>query len=152
MRELDEIVNDFRKAIKLAKDNGEFRDDSRFKYFPKGCCDDTSYLLSEYLKRKGYKCCVVTGNHYDGDPENNCSHTWILLKEDTVIDITGDQFKYDPVFYFNIPVYIGDETEFHKKFNENRRIETAGIQQDGSYERMLDLFQTITRYMVGEVR
>lgn len=152
---LYELVNDFRMAIESAKDNGDFRSDCRFKYFPRGCCDDTCYLLSEYLKREGYKCSVVTGSHYDGNPKNNCSHTWILLNADTVIDITGDQFKYDPVLCFDVSVYIGKETDFHKQFDENRFLEEPGIQLNDSSERkrrMRDLFQIITNYMVGEIR
>lgn len=43
-------------------------------------------------------------------------HTWLLV-ENTIIDITADQFKkYDNELYNNIPVYVGPMNDFYRLF------------------------------------
>lgn len=62
---LYEIASEFRDAIEKAKADRKFVNDCRFTYFPRGCCDDASALLSEYLNLFGIKCKIVEGTYYD---------------------------------------------------------------------------------------
>lgn len=147
---LYEIVSEFRNAIEKAKADRKFVSDCRFRYFPRGCCDDASALLSEYLLLFGIKCKIVEGKYYDDNPELNSSHGWIELPDGRVIDITGDQFKYNPVIRFSETVYIGEYTEFHRMFNEDMFTEAQGIHNDGEIRRrrLEDLYNMICEYLV----
>ena len=140
----------FRTAIEKACVDRQFVKDCRFSHFPYGCCDDTCYLLSQYLIEQGYSCEVVTGSYYDGNPSNNLSHSWIKLEDETVVDITGDQFMSSSIFCFEEPVYIGDESEMHKLFSENRFVEDGGISlthQSIRLNRMMSLYEIISNYL-----
>lgn len=150
MEALKDLVRDFRFAIDKAIVDGCFFYDVRFSHFPNGCCDDTCYLLSQYLIDHGYYCDVITGSYYDGIPYNNMNHSWIRLQNGLIIDITGDQFKYNSLFKFDLPVYIGAETDMHKKFAERRFIEKGGISLTDSpcrVERMKSLYRIICSYI-----
>ena len=146
---LYEIASEFRDAIEKAKADRKFVNDCRFTYFPRGCYDDASALLSEYLNLFGIKCKIVEGTYYDDNPEFTSSHGWIELPDGRVIDITGDQFKYDPVIRFSEAVYLGEYTEFHRMFNENMFTEEQGIHNDGEVRRrrLEDLYNTICEYL-----
>ena len=152
MNEYDLIIKvlSFRNAIDKAAIDGKFANDCRFSHFPNGCCDDTCYLLSQYLIEHGYLCEVITGSYYDGDPQNNLSHSWIMMEDETVIDITGDQFNYNSIFDFHEPVYIGKETRMHKLFSEDRFVENGGIcltHQPIRVNRMMSLYRLICSYI-----
>lgn len=146
---LFELVSGFREAIEIAKRNKKFINDCRFRYFPRGCCDDASFLLSEYLYLYGIRCKIVEGTYYDDDPELTSSHGWIELSDGRVIDITGDQFKYNPVTMFSDPVYIGNYTDFHRSFNERMFTEPQGIHNGAEIRqtRLLGLYNTICEYL-----
>ena len=140
----------FRSAIEKAVADRQFINDCRFSHFPNGCCDDTCYLLSQYLMENGYSCEVVTGSYYDGNPNNNLNHSWIKLEDETVVDITGDQFKFNSIFDFDEPVYIGAETRMHKLFSEKRFVENGGIclnHPPVRLNRMMSLYGIICSYL-----
>ncbi|SHL31826.1 hypothetical protein SAMN02745136_04636 [Anaerocolumna jejuensis DSM 15929] len=46
MKDIERLVNQFRDAINMAKDAGDFDRDFSFHKFPRGCCGDTSDLLA----------------------------------------------------------------------------------------------------------
>lgn len=69
-----------------------------------------------------------------------------------IIDITGDQFKDDSTFLnYDIPVYIGEEDDFHKLFDEeDRDIHIHyGIGALGGMcqYRLWDLYERIIKYI-----
>ena len=45
-----------------------------------------------------------------------------MIEDGIIIDITGDQFRNNPVFMnYNKAVYVGAEDDFHKLFTVNSR-------------------------------
>lgn len=146
MDELFRLVSQFRKALDNAWENGEFFNDIRFRKFPSGCCDDTCDLLGKYLDEHGYPTQQVLSTYRDGAFEDITGHAWLLYKESTIIDITGDQFKRNAVFLnFDIPVYIGENTELHRLFDIDRICENCDV---NSNTRLHYLYQIIKRYLL----
>ena len=140
----------FRKAIEKAKSNIQFSYKDRMSRFPRGCCDDTADLFAHYLFRVfGVTTIRVDGAYYDGNPENNCSHSWQEL-DGIIIDLTGDQFEYNPVFLnYSESVYVGPIDDFHKLFEVERRVQSCGIESlaSASWNRMYQLYNTIMQYL-----
>lgn len=153
MEDVKILVKQFRDAIDKAKKAGEFEKDSIFSRFPRGCCGDASDLLAEFLLRKGIRTDYVCGTYYYYDEEHNSqSHAWLFSKDNVIIDITGDQFKDDSTFLnYDIPVYIGEEDDFHKLFDEeDRDIHIHyGIGALGGMcqYRLWDLYERIIKYI-----
>ncbi|MGF2054165.1 hypothetical protein [Vagococcus fluvialis] len=151
--DIEILVNNFRNAIEKAHSNREFNEDYSFTKFPRGCCGDTSDLLAHYLLKKGIRTFYVWGTFKNGEFEDIQSHAWLLLEDvETIIDITGDQFKDDIIFYnYDKSVYIGKEDNFHKLFNVNNRniSENNGIESLGRncQPRLIELYNTITKYL-----
>lgn len=118
--------------------------------FPRGCCDDTADLFAHYLYQKyGIVSLRVDGSYHDGDPEHNCGHSWQEV-EGLIIDLTGDQFKYDPVFLnYDQEVYIGSLDKFHALFEVEYREPSYGIESLGSdcWNRMRRLYNIIVEYI-----
>lgn len=146
------LATRFRHAIEAACANGEFSDDFSFGHFPRACCGDASDLLAQYLLDNGIATYYVCGEHYDDDSESNGqSHAWLKTADDTIIDITGDQFKYDPTYLnYNESVYVGMIDEFHELFSvEDRDVhENHGLQALGDMclPRLMKLYRIILRY------
>ncbi|MCQ4863487.1 hypothetical protein [Pseudoflavonifractor phocaeensis] len=112
---LQKLVFGFRHAIEIAKANGE--DGYFFRKFPTGQCGAASDMLAQYLIDHGYShITYVNGTLYSNAPSESRCHTWLEVKG-LVVDITGDQFKYDekPLQY-DIPVYIGPMTAYYQQF------------------------------------
>jgi hypothetical protein len=112
---LERLVYDFRRAIEAAKKNnepGEF-----FRKFPDGQCDHACDILAQYLIDKEIRSINIMNGTYHYDYNGNSqSHTWLLVG-DSVIDITGDQFRYckEPLKN-DTPVYIGPVTDYYRLF------------------------------------
>lgn len=149
---LYKIAAAFREGIERAKNAGEFSQDVLFRDYPRGCCGDASVLLGHYLLSKGIKTYYVCGHYRQEDFENYQSHAWLITINGIVIDITGDQFRYETRFYnYNIPIYVGDNDEFHDLFE----IEPRDIRMSVSLEkinalnnnRLPRLYKTIIQYM-----
>ena len=145
MKNLYQLVECFRFAIEEAVANREFYGDCRFQSFPRGCCDDTCDLLAEFLAEHNIKTLQVVGDYYDGNPENNTSHAWLCLDEEIIIDITGDQFKWDNTFLrFDKPIYIGPKTDFYRLFEIRNVAESCNIHNN---PRLADIFERLQKYL-----
>lgn len=99
MKDIKRLVKQFRGAIDVAWGAGDFDKDFSFKNFPCGCCGDTSDLLAQFLLENGIRTYYVCGTYRGGSFEGYQSHAWLLTDNNTIIDITGDQFKYNPDFF-----------------------------------------------------
>ena len=104
--------------------------------------------MSEYLTCLGVDCKIIEGTYYDDDPEITSSHGWIEINNETIIDITGDQYKYNPVTRFSEAVYVGKYTEFHRMFRDNLFKEPQGIHGEMVRKRRLtELYNIICEYL-----
>ena len=152
MKDIKRLANQFRDAIHLAKDAGEFYKDVLFCNFPRGCCGDASDLLAQFLLENGIRTYSVSGTYRDGSFDNTQSHAWLLTNNQTIIDITGDQFRYNPVFLnYDKSVYVGAEDHFYKLFEveDNGVYENFGIDALGDMcqPRLNGLYQKIIKYI-----
>lgn len=152
-KQLEVIATHFRQAIVDAKKEGAFDHRDRMSRFPHGCCDDTADLFAHYLFCEyGLVSNRVNGVYYDGNPENSCSHSWLEL-DGMVIDLTGSQFKYDPVFLnYDYDVYVGRMDKFHELFEIEYKQQSRGIKGlgDSCQNRMYVLYETIVQYLAGQ--
>ena len=149
---LYKIAADFRKAIELAQKAGEFARDVMFRDYPYACCGDASVLLGHHLLNMGIKTYYACGHYRQGDFTNYQSHAWLITINGITIDITGDQFRYKSQFYnYNIPVYVGDNDEFHELFEiepRDVRISVPLERINGlNNNRLPKLYQTIIQYL-----
>ena len=144
MKSIWSMVAQFRAAIEDAQSVGEF-DSDYFGRFPRGCCGDTSDMLAQYLVEHGIKTKYIVGTYWDDETGDSQSHAWLLLNEETIIDITGDQFQYNPVFLnFNKQVYIGPMDAFHRLFE----VEPWGIRDlDRLDARQKNLYRKIIKHI-----
>lgn len=148
-QKLKKIASNFRTAIEIAKDHGEFKSIVPFSRFPRGCCGDTSDLLAQYLLEHHINSLYVCGNRYFPDPdEGTQSHAWLVVNG-LIIDITGDQFS-DRVSYYNYNerVYVGPGDAFHDLFTVTASdiYEFHGIQSYSNASRLLYLYNIIKKY------
>ena len=146
------LVQNFRAAIDKAKANGEFKDDISFRKFPCGCCGDASDLLAEFLLINGIETYYVCGTYRGGSFDEMQSHAWIKTEDDMIIDITGDQFRYDSSFMnYSKSVYIGEIDAFHRLFEVKKRDirKNYGLQSLGNMcqPRLYELYNTIMKYI-----
>ncbi len=146
---LEELVYSFRRAIESAKDNnesGEF-----FRKFPLGQCGNTSDILAQYLIDNGIKNIeYVNGTYYGEDFEDRCSHTWLYINN-SVIDITADQFKYEhsPI-RCDVPVYIGPMSAYYRQFEvtPGGRYKHHGLHSEWiHYSDLKAWYETILKYL-----
>ncbi len=68
------MASDFRRAIEVERDAGEFQSDISFNQFPRACCGDASELLAEYLRRHGIKTIWTSMERVD-------CHAWLTVKD-----------------------------------------------------------------------
>jgi len=146
---LERLVYDFRKAIEAAKKNNE--PGELFRNFPIRQCGHASDILAQYLIDNGFRSVkYVNGTYYGDDIDNKQSHTWLLV-DGRVIDITGDQFKYkEELLNYDVPVYIGPVTDFHRLFeiNPGGKYEHFGLDYDWSnYHDLKTWYEIILQYM-----
>ena len=131
MKNTIDLAWKFRQAIDTAKANGKFNYRDRFSRFPNGCCDDACDLLGKYLRGKGIHTVQIQGTFRDGNPEHTTGHAWLQLDDGIIIDITGDQFRYDELFLkFNEPVYVGKTSEFHSLFEIDRTVFNCDVDRN----------------------
>ena len=151
MEEIKRLVKQFRDAIDKARDAGDFDNDFSFDKFPRGCCGDTSELLAQFLLENGIRTFYVCGMYNHNSFENSQTHAWLLTDNHTIIDITGDQFRDNPIFLnYDKSVYIGDEDDFHRLFRVNPRNikKTNGICSLASHcqPRLYNLYDKIIKH------
>ena len=113
------LVTKFRKAVDCAKNEGAFNGNQILSRFPKGCCGIISSLLAKYLFENDINSYEVSGTFRSENPEETQSHAWLILEDNTIVDITGDQFKYNQIFlYYSEKVYVGPMNEFYELFED----------------------------------
>ena len=122
MKEIKQFATQFRRAIDLALEAGEFDNDSIYRRFPRACCGDTSDLLAQYLLDKGIKTDYVCGTYWGKPDGNGQSHAWLMVDKYIIIDITGDQFSGKSTFLnYDKSVYVGEGDDFHRLFEVEDR-------------------------------
>ena len=148
--EIYSIVTSFRAAIMKAKQNGEFNIRGvdgwdRMSNFPGGCCDDSCDLLAHYLCTEyGIHTRQGNGRYRDNNPDNTTNHAWLVMYDNTIIDITADQFGL--LSGHAGGVYIGKENSFYrrlecKKIGPNYDI-TASERLNRDYQIILNYLST----------
>ncbi|MBD5534385.1 MAG: hypothetical protein HDQ99_01710 [Lachnospiraceae bacterium] len=137
------IASDFRSAIIEAKHDGKFDFRDRMSNFPRGCCDDSCDLLAYYLYNT-YKIHTKQGNgkYRDNEPYNTTNHAWLITDDNTIIDITGDQFEYCAGYVEE--VYVGKGNSFYIRLEDKRSYENYDITQS---KRLWKDYQIILEYM-----
>lgn len=144
------IATQFRQAIVAAKEDKAFAFNDRMSGFPRGCCDDAADLFAHYLYHKYRIVSIrIDGAHHDGNPENNCGHSWQEI-EGLIVDLTGSQFYYNSTLLnYDIDVYVGQMDEFHSLFEVERSFPSRGIEElsEGCWCRMYGLYEIIIRYL-----
>ncbi len=142
-KDIYKIAVAFRAAIVSAKYDRRFHYRDRMSNFPGGCCDDSCDLLAYYLYTT-YKIRTRQGigTYRDNDPNNTTDHAWLIMYDNTIIDITGDQFRY--CAGYTDEVYVGVETLFYKKLERKQVRDNYDITKDA---RLLDDYQIIMSYM-----
>ena len=145
MKNIMRIVNQFRDAIDSAMDAAEFNGETPFCRFPSRCCGVASELLAHHLLMNGIRTQYVCGTYRDGSFENTQSHAWLLMDSQIIIDITGDQFRFNPIFLnYNKPVYIGTGDDFHMLFEVEDRDVHGNFDLD---TRQKMLYRKIVKYV-----
>lgn len=110
------LVIDFRKAIERALEADKLYR-TVMASFPSGCCGYTSDLLQRYLAEKGIAARYVSGTYRDFLTNDSLSHAWLELTNGTIVDITGDQFRFEPYPLKNdCPVYCDKPNKFYNRF------------------------------------
>ena len=153
MQEIEALALKFRTAIEEAKEDKRFNRDQRFNNFPSGCCGITSELLAKFLYDNGYrkKITYVSATFYDLNLENP-PHAWLVIENDIVLDITGDQFKgYPEPLNFREPVYVGSYNKFYNAFEEQSRKDCGDCRLDNipyrSFMSLQELYDVICEYV-----
>ena len=142
MKDIKRLATQFRNAIDAAKDDRIFFRETIFREFPRGCCGIASELLAQFLLESGIRTYYICGNYREGSFDNFQSHAWLETEDDIIIDITGDQFRYNPAFLnYNKPIYVGLMDDFHNLF------EIDFGRSDVCYHGKPDLYQKIMRYI-----
>ncbi len=153
MENISQLVMQFRNAIESAQRNGETDKLEFFKRFPRGCCGNASNFLGHFLLQYGIETYYIWGSCRSSNiAEGSQTHAWLLLEDDTIIDITGDQFK-DNAHFFNYsrPVYIGKTDEFHKLFNCETRNKRKSVPIEELYimdsQMFSEMYNQIIKYL-----
>lgn len=149
MDEILKLATEFRTAINSAKVSDEFSTDFRMYKYPIGCCGDASDLLGQYLLDHGIHCKYVCGTHCTRDsPSNKQSHAWLLLDDGRIVDISGDQFKYNDMYLnYDKPIYVGEMDTFHKLFIEDDCVDTFEKVGIIDSDRLMELYRTILKHI-----
>lgn len=106
------LATEFRKALEKVVELRQYGRLTLFARFPTECCRYASDLLAEYLIQHG-----TSKNRIqlvDGIAEDESTHCWLLIDNDLIVDITADQFNWNPFFekYQPIPCcYISTRQE-----------------------------------------
>ena len=91
-----------------------------FDRFPKECCDDVCDLFGQLLFERNVSVWKVFGKYYPDNGDSPYSHVWIKLNDDTVIDLTGDQYKNDSTMLnYDTSCYVGQPNQLHQLFLTN---------------------------------
>lgn len=145
--EIYDIAATFRSAIMKAKNDRRFKAGDRMNGFPGGCCDDACDLLAYYLYDiYGIYTQQGVGTYRDKNPYNTTNHTWLVMENGIIIDITGSQFE--SCAGFGVLVYVGMENFFYKGLDSKRIYENYDITKSS---RLWEDYQIITEYISKEI-
>ena len=150
MREVEQLVVEFRNAIERARKSGEQDDNNFFNRFPKGCCGETCDLLAQYLWNNKISVTYVSGTHYYGESSyDSQNHAWLLFEDNIIIDITGDQFKDQKMYYYyDKAIYVGSGNAFYELFDVDSRRDIHTYEPDRILdERQKELYEKIMRHI-----
>lgn len=110
------LATGFRKAIERALEAGELHR-TVIASFPIGCCGYTSDLLQMYLDENDIITQYVSGTYHECSTGDSQSHAWLELNDGTIVDITGDQFRFEPQPLQNDrSVYCDKPNDFYDLF------------------------------------
>ena len=154
IKELKFLATRFRSGIEKAYEQNLFRSQP-FNDFPNACCGDAPELLAQYYMDNGlkqdFKYKTVHGTYRYDDFENIFSHSWLVVNDTCIVDITADQrqFKNKKIFPQDAvkSCYVGAHSEFHSLFgiDSNQCREFYGLRNlgDYSYNRMKKIYDVI---------
>lgn len=150
--EIIQLAKRFRKALDDAVEWGVFGDELPFVNFPSGCCDDVCDIFGELLLENCISVTKVFGIYRYNDWDKKYSHVWLEIDDRLVIDLTGDQYKDDPIMLnFNDPCYIGKSNSLHQLFlnKELKRRPFHGIYNydEDVRKRLGRLYRNIASFM-----
>lgn len=115
--EITQLAQQFRQAIDDGFEWGVFGEEFPFSNFPHECCDDVCDLFGELLIKHNVRVTQVFGIYRYNNWDKQYSHVWLQLDDNTIIDLTGDQYKEDPIMLnYDNPCYIGKPNALHQLF------------------------------------
>lgn len=152
--EIEFWASRFRRGIEMAHEERLFRKQP-FSDFPNACCGDAPDLLAQYLidnalERKISCRCVYGTCRYD-DYDMIYGHSWLVVNNVYIVDITADQrqFKNQKIFPQDAirPCYVGTGSKFHSLFEIEpfccRDFSNLKNLGEYSYRRMKELYDVI---------
>ena len=154
IRKIKYLAARFRRGIEIAHEERLFKKPP-FADFPNACCGDAPELLAQYLmdndSDQSIRCRTVYGTYRYDDFESIYGHSWLVVDDTYIVDITADQrqFKNETFFPQDAvqPWYVGRKSKFHSKFKIEplQCREFYGLRNLGelSYQRMKELYDTI---------
>ena len=153
IREIEYLSARFRRGIEIAHKKKLFKKPP-FSDFPNACCDDAPDLLAQYLidnTGQNIRCRCVYGTYRFDDFENIYGHSWLVVDNFYIVDITADQrqFKNERVFPQDAiqPCYVGTNSKFHSLFEIEPIAcrDFYGLRNYGecAYRRMKELYDII---------
>ena len=141
------FANDFRKAIERALEADRLCR-TVIGSFPSGCCGYTSDLLQRYLAEKGIATRYISGTYRDYSINDSQSHAWLELNDGTIVDITGDQFRFEPYPLQNdCPVYCGKPNDFYNLFELDPPCECEGTYSMNIDRKEKEAYDIICKYL-----
>jgi len=139
MQNIENVVLNFRESIvELVR----VKSLPRLSTFPRGCCNDSAFLLGTYLDHNGFGEFEAVGA-CSSTEGNGTTHSW-LEKGDLVIDITRSQFSG------NISnVYIGNSPEWYGDWVVKQRLSAQIFNERlalaSTYNKIVDNIKEINR-------
>ena len=95
---------------------------------PRGCCYDASMRLGSALESRGIASVMITGSFRIDAADCLMSHCWLrLMDNETIVDVTGDQFNED-LEVEKIPEIVIAPLDNYPRYNEgsiSRRFEPS---------------------------
>ncbi len=146
-------ASQFRLAIESTKERIEIEQVS-FKNFPKGSCGVTSILLGIYLHELGYgplycvrgRGIIINDSHKRKGYTGFQTHSW-LEKDNTIIDITADQFSDIKSSVIVIKDKKWHYSRFPDPIKDPVSLNSMCLKNDKDYYELLLAYRIIVRYL-----
>ena len=153
--EIRQLASWFRSAADDAFKQGEFDRNYPFDRFPNECCDDMCDLFGQFLYERNISVFKVHGIYRYDNWEHKYPHVWLQLEDKTVIDLTGDQYRNNPVMLnYSNPCFVGEANELHRLFEEDVQIYPYyGIDNytdENTRRRLWGLYDIILNFMAED--